>query len=77
MLAGGLDADLPAAASLRAAGVAVVALSEGSPDADALADAEGWRWVARRAGTGYAVTDRATGAVRECARLEDVAAWRD
>ncbi len=77
VLTGGLDADLPAAAALRSAGVAVVALSDGSPDAGALADAEGWRWVARRSGAGWAVTDRVTGAERECSRLEDVAAWRD
>lgn len=77
VLAGGLDADLAAASALRAAGMTVVALPEGSRDADALAAADGWRYVARRDGEGFAVTDRATGTTRACARLEDVAAWRD
>ena len=77
VLAGGLDADPAAAAAARAAGLPVVALPAGSADADALAAADGWRWVARRDGDGFSVTDRATGATRACARLEDVAAWRD
>jgi len=77
VLAGGLDSDIAAAAAGRAAGLTVVALPEGSADADALAAADGWRWVARRAGGGYAVTDRATGLTRDCTRLEDIAAWRD
>lgn len=77
VLVGGLDSDLAAAARVRAAGLPVVALAEGTADADALAAADGWRWVARRAGDGYSVTDRATGVTRSCARLEDVVAWRD
>lgn len=77
VLAGGLDTDLAATAAVRAAGVAVVALPDASGEAEALAVADGWRWVARRAAGGYSVTDRATGSTRECARLEDVAAWRD
>jgi ATP phosphoribosyltransferase regulatory subunit len=77
VLAGGLDADLAAVAARRAAGLPVVALAEGSADADALAAADGWRYVARRADDGFSVTDRATGVTRSCASLEDVAAWRD
>ena len=77
VLAGGLEAEAGAARAARDAGLAVVALGEGVADPDALAAADGWRWVARRAGVGWSVTDRASGAVRDCARLEDVASWRD
>jgi len=77
VLAGGLDADLAAAAAVRAAGVTVVALAQGSADPEAVAAADGWRWVARRMGGGFSVIDRLSGLTRECARLEDVVAWPD
>jgi ATP phosphoribosyltransferase regulatory subunit len=77
VLAGGLDEDLAGTAAVRAAGLTVIALSDDPEEAEALAAADGWRWVARRAAGGYSVTDRATGSTRECSRLEDVAAWPD
>ena len=46
-------------------------------EVEATLTADGWRYVARRDGEGFSVTDRATGTTRACARLEDVAAWRD
>ena len=77
VLVGGLDTELAAAAAARAAGVAVVALPADSGDAEALAAADGWRWIARRVPAGYAVLDRTSGGTRECVRLEDVASWSD
>ena len=76
VLAGGLEAEAGAARAAREAGLTVVALDGDDAEADALAQADGWRWVARRAGAGWSVTDRASGDVRETARLEDVASWR-
>jgi ATP phosphoribosyltransferase regulatory subunit len=62
VLVGGLDEDPGAAAAARRAGMAVVALAASDDDlAEALAEADGWRFVARRSGAGYAVLDRATG----------------
>ncbi len=78
VLAGGLDGDPAAAAPVRSAGIAVVAVSdEGTADPEALAAADGWRWVARRIEGGYSVIDRLTGRTREVAHLQDVAGWRD
>ncbi|WP_217912848.1 ATP phosphoribosyltransferase regulatory subunit [Miltoncostaea marina] len=76
VLEGGLDRDLAAAAAARRAGIPVVALGGGADagDADALAAADGWRWVARPSGDGYRVVDRVTGDARDCARLEEVLA---
>lgn len=73
VLVGGLDEDPAGAAAARRAGVPVVALPA-SEDARAerLAEADGWRYVARRGDDGYAVVDRATGERREgLARLEE------
>jgi hypothetical protein len=50
----------------------VVALAASAPDAEALAAADGWRWVARRAPEGYTVLDRVAGTSRTLARLEEV-----
>ena len=72
VLVGGLDAALAAATAARAAGVTVVALPSEGADADALAAADGWRWVARARSGGYTVTDRLTGDARELARIEEV-----
>ncbi len=45
-------------------------------DPEALAAADGWRWVARPSAEGYSVLDRATGETAAHARLEDaVATW--
>ncbi len=73
VLVGGLDALAPAAAAARAAGLTVIALPSGSDDAEALAAADGWRWVARAAeGGGFAVLDRATGRRSDHLRLDEV-----
>ena len=72
VLVGGLDLDPAAGAPVRAAGVPVVALAADAPDAEALAAADGWRWVARPAPGGYTVVDRVAGTSRELARLEEV-----
>ena len=72
MLVGGLDIDPAAGAAVRAAGVPVVALPADAPDAEALAAADGWRWVARPGPGGFAVLDRAAGTSRDVARLEEV-----
>ena len=53
-------------------GVTVIALGRGSGDAEAVAAADDWRWVARPSGEGYRVTDRLTGDARDCSRLEEV-----
>ena len=68
----GLDDDPGAGEAVRAAGVPVVALAASAPDAEALAAADGWRWVARRAPEGYTVLDRVAGTSRTLARLEEV-----
>ena len=73
VLVGGLDQDPGAAAAARRTGLAVVALpASDDARAEALAEADGWRFVARPAGDGYAVLDRATGERRSgVARLEE------
>jgi ATP phosphoribosyltransferase regulatory subunit len=69
---GALDADPAAGAAARPAGLPVIALDSAADDPEALADADGWRWVARPAGSGWSVVDRTTGDAREVARLEEV-----
>jgi hypothetical protein len=73
VLVGGLDEDPAAAAAARRAGIAVVALAAADDDrAEELAAADGWRFVARPGGDGYAVLDRLTGERRSgVARLEE------
>jgi ATP phosphoribosyltransferase regulatory subunit len=73
VLVGGLDEDPAGAAAARRAGVAVVALAASDDDrAEALAQADGWRFVARRGDDGYAVLDRVTGERSSgVARLEE------
>lgn len=76
VLVGGLDDDPGLAAEVRAAGVPVIALGDAGGDPEALAAADGWRWVARPSAGGYIVLDRATGESRTHARLrEAVASW--
>jgi ATP phosphoribosyltransferase regulatory subunit len=72
VVVGALDADPAAGAAARAAGLPVIALDSAADDPEALADADGWRWVARPAGSGWSVVDRTTGDAREVARLEEV-----
>ena len=48
VLVGALDDDLGGAAAVRAAGVAVIAIADAGRRPEALAAADGWRWVARR-----------------------------
>jgi ATP phosphoribosyltransferase regulatory subunit len=74
VLVGGLDRELAAATAARAAGVAVVAVPADEPDPDGLAAADGWRWVARRDGDGYALLDRATGSRVSGRTLEEALA---
>jgi ATP phosphoribosyltransferase regulatory subunit len=73
VLVGGLDRDPAGAAAARRAGVVVVALPAADDGrAEAVAEADGWRFVARPGGDGYAVLDRATGERRSgVARLEE------
>ena len=72
VLVGGLDEDPAGAAEARRAGFAVIALAASDdPRAEALAEADGWRYVARREGGGYTVLDRATGERRSGARLRE------
>ena len=52
--------------------MAVVALPAADDDqAEALAAADGWRFVARRGDDGYALLDRATGERWSGARIEE------
>ncbi|MEQ8839748.1 MAG: ATP phosphoribosyltransferase regulatory subunit [Acidimicrobiales bacterium] len=73
VLVGGLDTHAEPAADARAAGVTVIALGADDGDrADALAAAEGWRYVARpEYGGTLAVSDRAWGEKRICADLRE------
>jgi ATP phosphoribosyltransferase regulatory subunit len=71
VLVGGLDTELAEASALRAAGVTVVALPDGDGRADDVAQAEGWRYVARRDGAGYVLRDRVEGAERRVTRLAE------
>jgi ATP phosphoribosyltransferase regulatory subunit len=72
VLVGGLDEDPAGAAAARRAGLAVVALPAGDGDrAEALAAADGWRFVARRGDDGYALHDRRTGKRWSSARIEE------
>jgi ATP phosphoribosyltransferase regulatory subunit len=76
VLVGGLDTERAAAAALRRAGIVVIALPQGDDRADAVAEADGWRFVSSRYKDGFAVRDRATGEQFSCARLEEEIASR-
>jgi hypothetical protein len=49
----------------------VVAVPDEEGWGEALAAADGWRYVARRDGSGYAVHDRLRGVTIACDRLEE------
>lgn len=72
VLVGGMDDERAAAAALRSAGMPVVGLPAGDARAEDVAAADGWRYVARRDGDGFAVADRLRGETFACARLEEV-----
>ena len=74
VLVGGLDAELDAAREARDRGLVVVALPAGDERAEGLAEADGWRWVARRSGPGFSVLDRASGERFECPSLAEALA---
>lgn len=71
VLVGAMDGEAAAARAVRAAGLPVVGLPAGDDRADRVAAADGWRYVARRAGDGFEVSDRLRGEVFTCARLEE------
>lgn len=76
VLVGGLDDDPELAVQVRESGLPVIALPDAGVDAEGLAAADGWRWVARPSAAGFTVLDRATGESRDHARLsEAVASW--
>jgi ATP phosphoribosyltransferase regulatory subunit len=70
VLLGGLEEEIAAAAAARGAGLPVVAVPDEGDLGEALAAADGWRYVARRDGDGYAVRDRLGGTTFACDRLE-------
>jgi ATP phosphoribosyltransferase regulatory subunit len=70
VVAGGLDAEIDALDGLRKSGTVAVAAADPS-NARALAVADGWRWVAWRAGTGFVVHDRLTGIDSEHADIRE------
>ncbi len=76
VLVGGLDTELQAAAGLRRAGMPVVSLAAGDARGEAVAAAEGWRFVARRDGDAYRVVDRLTDEAFTCGRLEEELPFR-
>lgn len=61
VLVGGLDERLPLAATLRAAGIPVVAIGSDDARGDALAAADDWRFVGVAEGEGLRIQDRADG----------------
>ena len=69
VLAGGIEVEVAAARALRVSGVVVAGVSDQAGVAEALAVAEGWRYVARRADTGFAITDRSRNRTVTCADL--------
>lgn len=69
VVAGGIEADVAVARALRAQGIVVLGVSDQVGVADALAAAEGWRFVARRAAAGFEITDRVAGMTMTCADL--------
>jgi ATP phosphoribosyltransferase regulatory subunit len=77
VLVGGLDALQAQAADLRAGGIPVIALATGDPRAEALAAAEGWRFVGQPEGSALRIVDRADGAVLvSTTALEDLSSLR-
>ena len=66
VLAGGIDAEVAVARALRAEGFVVIGAPDDDGVAGRLADADGWRFVVRRSGDGYVVTDRSAGETLSC-----------
>jgi ATP phosphoribosyltransferase regulatory subunit len=62
VLAGGFDQDLDLAAGIRATGTPVIAAGADPIEAEALAQADGWRFLARPTAAGLELVDRTTGA---------------
>ena len=71
VVAGGIEVEVAAARALRATGVVVVGVSDQAGVAEALAAAEGWRFVARRADAGFTITDRTDNRIVRCAELAE------
>ncbi len=71
VLVGGIEVDLAVARALRADGVVVIGVSDQAGVADALAAVEGWRFVARRAGAGFEITDRVAVTTVTCTDLRE------
>jgi ATP phosphoribosyltransferase regulatory subunit len=77
VLVGGLDVELVLASALRAGDIPVIALTAGDTRADALARAEGWRFIVVRDGDAYRIDDRAGGtSTRSTHPLEDLSSLR-
>ena len=70
-MAGGIEVEVAAARALRMTGVVVVGVSDQAGVAEALAVAEGWRYVARRTDAGFAITDRTGNRTVTCADLAE------
>jgi ATP phosphoribosyltransferase regulatory subunit len=71
VLVGGLDERLALSAELRAAGIPVIALSASDTRANALAAAEGWRFVADSDGDALRILDRVDGSTFVSARPQE------
>lgn len=71
VLVGGLGDGRDVAAAMRTAGLPVVALAGDDDSADDLAQAHGWRYVARPDDGGYRVHDRRDGTTFRSDRLEE------
>lgn len=71
VLIGGLQSAVTMAMELRARGFDVVSLPDGA-DGEALAAADGWRWVARPTGDRIEVRDRTAGTSVECTDIMEV-----
>jgi hypothetical protein len=71
VVAGGIEVEVAVARALRVTGVVVVGVSDQPGVAETLAVAEGWRYVARRADTGFTITDRIGNRTVTCADLAE------
>ena len=69
VLVGGLDEAQGTARELRAEGFTVVALESDDPRAEPLAEADGWRFVARPVERGFELLDRRREARVDCPSL--------
>jgi ATP phosphoribosyltransferase regulatory subunit len=69
VVAGGIERELGVARALRESGEIVIGVSDAPEVAERLAKVEGWRYVARRNGTGFTVTDRLQQRSVECSEV--------